>query len=40
MFKIAESCFPFPAPVSMLNFLLLLTIMDAGSDLHSIPPND
>ena len=39
MFKIAESCFRFPAPVFMRNFLLQLMIMDAGSNLYSMPPN-
>ena len=39
MFKIAESCFPLPAPVSMRNILLLLKFLHAGSDLYSMPPN-
>ena len=37
MFKISECCVPFPTPVSLWNFLLLLKILPAGSDTYCIP---
>ena len=38
MSKTEEDCLPFPRPVTTRHFLLLLTILPAGSDLPSIPP--